>query len=157
MKTWNSHIYRIFETLLPRESASKEVDMALLLSISFPAFATHDPDLYVKTKSNIIGQLGGNWGFKRFCRDGQGCVLEPKDRKFYADGMTQKFEGLESEWPIFHAFMVIDGVFKNFDQQVEYHQSQLKRLIKYTDKVNIFFRIFRLKRMKYFDYGFGYL
>ena len=132
----------IFETLLPRESASKEVDMALLLSISFPAFATHDPDLYTKTKSNIIGQLGGNWGFKRFCRDGQGCVLEPKDRKFYADGMTQKFEGLESEWPIFHAFMVIDGVFKNFDQQVEYHQSQLKRLIKYTDKVNIYSEFF---------------
>ena len=60
--------------------------------------------------------------------------MEPKGKKFYADGMTQKFEGLESEWPIFHAFMVIDGVFKNLDEQVEYHQSQLKKLIKYTDK-----------------------
>ena len=56
----------IFETLLPRESASKEVDAALLLSISFPAFATHDPELYEKTKSNIINQLGGSWGFKRY-------------------------------------------------------------------------------------------
>ena len=55
----------IFETLLPRESASKEVDMALLLSVSFPAFATHDPELYGKTKSNIVGQLEGSWGFKR--------------------------------------------------------------------------------------------
>ena len=72
--------------------------------------------------------------FFRFCRDGHGSVLEPKGKKFYADGMTQKFEGLESEWPIFHAFMVIDGVFKNLDEQVEYHQSQLKKLIKYTDK-----------------------
>ena len=70
----------------------------------------------------------------RFCRDGNGSVLEPKGQKFYADGMTQKFEGLESEWPIFHAFMVIDGVFKNIDSQVEHHQNQLKRLIKYTDK-----------------------
>ena len=70
----------------------------------------------------------------RFCRDGYGTVLEPKGQKVYADGMTQKFEGLESEWPIFHAFMVIDGIFKNIDQQVDYHQTQLKRLIKYTDK-----------------------
>ena len=72
--------------------------------------------------------------FSRFRRDGYGTVLEPKGQKIYADGITQKFEGLESEWPIFHAFMVIDGVFKNIDQQVDYHQTQLKRLIKYTDK-----------------------
>ena len=32
----------IFETLLPRESASKSVDAALLPTVSFPAFATHD-------------------------------------------------------------------------------------------------------------------
>ena len=72
--------------------------------------------------------------FSRFRRDGYGTVLEPKGQKIYADGITQKFEGLESEWPIFHAFMVIDGVFKNIEQQVDYHQTQLKRLIKYTDK-----------------------
>ena len=40
--------------------------MALLLSVSFPAFATHDPELYGKTKSNIVGQLEGSWGFKRY-------------------------------------------------------------------------------------------
>ena len=52
----------------------------------------------------------------------------------YTEGMTQKFEGIESEWPIFHAFMIIDGVFKNQDVQVESHQRKLKQLIKYTDR-----------------------
>lgn len=120
----------IFETLLPRESASKEADAALLFSISFPAFATHDEELYKKTKGNIVSHLQGDWGFKRFSRDGFGCVLEPKDK----NGLTQKFEGVESEWPIFHAMMIIDGVFKTQDQQVDKHQRSLKRLIKYTEK-----------------------
>ena len=104
-----------------------------MASISFPAFATHDEDLYKKTKTNITTSLQGNWGFKRFSRDGFGSVLEPKDKK-YSEGLTQKFEGIESEWPIFHAFMIIDGVFKNQDSQVEIHQRKLKQLIKYTDR-----------------------
>ena len=111
----------------------QECDAALLSSISFPAFATHDEELYKKTKSNIITNLQGNWGFKRFARDGFGCVLEPKDKK-YTEGMTPKFEGIESEWPIFHAFMIIDGVFKNQDVQVETHQRKLGKVIKYTDR-----------------------
>lgn len=124
----------IFETLLPRESASKEADAALLFSISFPAFATHDGEIYAKCKANILNHLQGSWGFKRFSRDGFGCVLEPKDQHHYVNGMTQKFEGVESEWPIFHAMMIIDGVFKNLDNQVDTHQRALKRLIKYTEK-----------------------
>ena len=123
----------IFETILPRESGSKECDAALLSSITFPAFATHDEALYKKTKANIVNTLQGNWGFKRFSRDGFGCVLEPKDKKYMIEGMTQKFENVESEWPIFYAFMIIDGVFKNQDAQVEMYQAKLKRMIKYAD------------------------
>jgi phosphorylase kinase alpha/beta subunit len=33
---------QIFETLLPRESSSKNIDISLLSTISYPAFATHD-------------------------------------------------------------------------------------------------------------------
>ena len=111
----------------------------MIFSISFPAFATHDQELYEQTKSNIVNGLQGNWGFKRFSRDGFGCVLEPKDKRFYAHGMTQKFEGVESEWPIFHTFMVIDGVFKNEERQVDQHQRALKQLLKYTEKEGNFF------------------
>ena len=123
----------IFETLLPRESASKEIDAALLLSVSFPAFATHDEGLYKKTKQNILSNLTGNWGLKRFCRDGKGCPLEP-DERFYQHGMTQRFEGIESEWPIFNAFLVIDGMFKGKHDQVEKHQQAMKQLLKYSDR-----------------------
>ena len=123
----------IFETILPRESGSKECDAALIASISFPAFATHDESLYKKTKTNIINTLQGKWGFKRFGRDGFGCVLEQsKDKSLYTESI-QKFENVESEWPIFHAFMIIDGVFKNQDAQVEMHQQKLKQVIKYAD------------------------
>ena len=124
----------IFETLLPRESPSKECDAAILSSISFPAFATHDNQLYMKAKDNIVSNLQGNWGFKRFRRDGLGCVLEPENMRYYNEGVTHTFEGIESEWPIFHAFMVIDGVFKNLEHQVDKHQRALKHLIKYTDR-----------------------
>ena len=87
-----------------------------------------------QTKDMILTNLEGNWGFKRFGRDGHGCVLEPKGQTFYAKGVTKKFEGVESEWPLFHAFMVIDGIFKNLDEQVDKHQRMLKHLIKYSDK-----------------------
>ena len=53
---------RNFTTLhsaLPRESASKEVDSALLAVISFPAFAVADEKLIVKTRNEIIKKLGG--------------------------------------------------------------------------------------------------
>lgn len=124
----------IFETLLPRESASKECDAALLPIVSFPAFATHDEPLYRDTLHRVVEKLQGQWGFKRFDRDGYGCVLEPKDRQYYPEGATQKFEGVESEWPIFHTFMIIDGVFKSNDVQIENHQRWLKQLLKYTEK-----------------------
>ena len=78
----------------------------------------------------------GNWGFKRYHRDGYGCVLEDlkKNQRFYEDGATQHFEHVESEWPVFHTFMIIDGLFKNNDSQVEKHQRLLKPLLKYTEK-----------------------
>ncbi len=123
----------IFETLLPRESATKEIDVALLPSISFPFFATHDQKLYKATKERIE-TLEGSWGFKRFLRDGYGCVNEPEGSGYYPEGVTQQFAGIESEWPMFHAFMVIDGVFKNNHKQVDKHQRALKQLIKFTDR-----------------------
>ena len=57
-----------------------------------------------------------------------------KNQRFYEDGATQHFEHVESEWPVFHTFMIIDGLFKNNDSQVEKHQRLLKPLLKYTEK-----------------------
>lgn len=68
----------IFETLLPRESSSKNIDSSLLPTISWPCFASHDEFLYSTIKDRIIKKLSGNYGIKRFLRDGYGTVLEVK-------------------------------------------------------------------------------
>lgn len=60
--------------------------MALLPTISFPAFATHEDMLYNETKANIVHRLKGNYGFKRFGRDGFKTVLEDKQRRYYKSG-----------------------------------------------------------------------
>lgn len=68
----------IFEALLPRESSSKNTDACLLAAISWPFFATHDEILYTNTKLKMLRKLKGNYGIKRFLRDGYGSVLEKK-------------------------------------------------------------------------------
>ena len=72
----------IFETMLPRESSSKGVDASLLLTLSFPAFASHEDSLVEQTKQNVIGRLRGKKGFKRFSRDGFLSKVEDKTRRF---------------------------------------------------------------------------
>ncbi len=124
----------IFETLLPRESASKDVDVALLPTISFPAFSTHDSQLYNSTKSKVVSVLEGKHGFKRFARDGYGAMSEPKDSKTYPEGKIQEFDGIESEWPMFFAFMVIDGVFQRKPEQVEKYHELLKKRLAYNEQ-----------------------
>eukprot|EP00094_Tigriopus_californicus_P001874 TCALIF_01806-PB protein Name:"Similar to CG8475 Probable phosphorylase b kinase regulatory subunit beta (Drosophila melanogaster)" AED:0.09 eAED:0.09 QI:765/1/1/1/0.81/0.82/17/82/1165 len=124
----------IFETLLPRESDTKFVDAALLPTISFPGFATHDQVLYEAAKLNVVKNLAGTYGFKRFSRDGFGTVLEDPNKRFYEDGKVQEFDHVECEWPMFFAFMVIDGVFKNNNAQVDKYQDLMRKRLAYNDK-----------------------
>ncbi|XP_042207580.1 probable phosphorylase b kinase regulatory subunit beta isoform X3 [Homarus americanus] len=120
----------IFETLLPRESSSKNVDASLMCTISFPAFATHDQMLYSKTRSQVISSLEGKYGFKRFHRDGYGTVLEDKRRRFYHSAETKEFEKIECQWPLFYLYMILEGMFKNNEEQVEEYKNKLKPLVK---------------------------
>lgn len=120
----------IFETLLPRESSSKSVDSALLMTISFPAFATHEEHLYSQTKENITRYLKRDHGFIRFCRDGYKNVLEDSNRRYYEPGEIKKFDDIECEWPLFYILMIIDGVFKTNETQVEEYQKLLKTVIR---------------------------
>ena len=59
-----------YQSLLPRESGSKELDSGLLSVISFPAFAVDDPVLITTTRTAIVNKLRGKYGCKRFLRDG---------------------------------------------------------------------------------------
>ncbi|XP_055681245.1 probable phosphorylase b kinase regulatory subunit beta isoform X1 [Lutzomyia longipalpis] len=116
----------IFETMLPRESSSKGVDAALIPTLSFPAFASHEERLVDMTKKNVVTRLQGVRGFKRFSRDGYLSKIEDKSRRFYNRGEIKDFEGYECEWPLFYIYMIIDGVFKNNPAQIEEFQNELR-------------------------------
>lgn len=70
-----------FQSMLPRESNSKEIDSGLLSVISFPAFAVDDPDLIKLTRTAITSKLQGRYGCKRFLRDGHKTPKEVCDLK----------------------------------------------------------------------------
>lgn len=106
------------------------MDAALLSTISFPAFATHEEHLYNTTKKNIILNLKGKYGFKRFKRDGYRTAVEDTTERYYKKCDIMKFDGIENEWPIFYIFLIVDGVFKNLPEQITEYQELLKAHIK---------------------------
>jgi len=121
----------IFETLLPRESSSKNTDASLIGTISWPCFASHDVLLYNKTKGKVVKRLRGNYGFKRYVRDGYGCVLEGKEKnRLYQPNESQMYDGVECEWPLFVIMMIIDGVFNGLDNQVKEYEEFLLKVCK---------------------------
>ncbi|MEB3308512.1 MAG: glycoside hydrolase family 15 protein [Cyanobacteriota bacterium] len=98
---------RALHGLLPRESASKEVDAACLSVIGYPAWAVERLTLVERTRSKIRAELGGGYGYKRFRRDGHQTVVEDHTRLHYEREELAQFEHIESEWPLFWAFELI--------------------------------------------------
>ncbi|MBD2690226.1 glycoside hydrolase family 15 protein [Anabaena catenula] len=117
------------ESLLPRESGSKEVDAALLSIISYPAFAVEDVQLRERTFNKIITKLAGKYGCKRFLRDGHQTVLEDTQRLHYEPGELKQFEDIECEWPLFFTYLVLDGIFRGEQEQVKKYQQLLESLL----------------------------
>ncbi|HEY9827071.1 MAG TPA: glycoside hydrolase family 15 protein [Stenomitos sp.] len=115
-------------SLLPRESNSKEVDAALLSVIGFPAFAVEDAALVTRTRQKILDKLAGNYGCKRFLRDGHQTVLEDTTRLHYEPEELQAFEHIESEWPLFFTYLILDGLFRGDAAQVETFRQRLQPL-----------------------------
>ena len=98
---------RALESLLPRESASKEADSACLSVIGYPAWAVEDSELIERTVSRIRRDLGGAYGYKRFLRDGHQTAVEDVSRLHYEPEELMRFAGIESEWPLFLAFELV--------------------------------------------------
>lgn len=117
------------ESLLPRESLSKETDAALLSVIGFPAFAIESAPLVERTRQDIITKLAGRYGCKRFLRDGHQTVLEDTSRLHYEPWELKQFEHIECEWPLFFTYLVLDGIFRKDSEQVRYYQTALKELL----------------------------
>ncbi|MBU7587081.1 MAG: glycoside hydrolase family 15 protein [Nostoc sp. TH1S01] len=117
------------ESLLPRESASKEIDAALLSIISYPAFAVENIELRDRTFNDIINKLQGKYGCKRFLRDGHQTVLEDHQRLHYEPWELKQFEHIECEWPLFFTYLLLDGLFRNEQKQVQQYQELLESLL----------------------------
>jgi phosphorylase kinase alpha/beta subunit len=114
------------ESLLPRESASKETDAALLSIISFPAFAMEDPQIVQRTRQKILDQLEGRYGCKRFLRDGHQTAIEDHTRLHYEPWELQAFEDIESEWPLFFTYLYLDGLFRGDQEAIEKYRQLLQ-------------------------------
>lgn len=125
------------ESLLPRESSSKEVDAALLSVIGFPAFAVDDPTLCDRTRTNIVTKLQGNYGCKRFLRDGHQTVLEDTTRLHYEPLELKQFEHIECEWPLFYTYLLLDAVFRGDRDEIETYQQRLATVLVERDGLKL--------------------
>jgi phosphorylase kinase alpha/beta subunit len=125
------------ENLLPRESASKEVDAALLSIIGYPAFAVEDRRLLERTRNDIVVKLQGNYGCKRFLRDGHQTVLEDTNRLHYEPWELKQFEHIECEWPLFFTYLLLDGIFRGDRAQVQAYQERLEKIVVERDGLKL--------------------
>ncbi|CAO3620778.1 unnamed protein product [Cunninghamella echinulata] len=117
------------KSFLPRESNSKEIDGSVLSVIGFPAFAVDDPTLIERTRMEAKEKLEGKYGWKRFLRDGHQTVVEDTSRLHYNNSELKIFENVESEWPLFFTYLVLEGLFTGDHDQVEEYREKLKRCV----------------------------
>ncbi|XP_065702491.1 phosphorylase b kinase regulatory subunit alpha, skeletal muscle isoform isoform X4 [Patagioenas fasciata] len=123
------HCQSILHSMLPRASSSKEVDASVLSVISYPAFAVEDSELVEITKQEIITKLQGRYGCCRFLRDGYRTPKEDPSRSYYEPAELKLFENIECEWPLFWAYLIIDGVFSGNMEQVEEYREALEGIL----------------------------
>lgn len=116
------------ESLLPRESGSKEVDAALLSIIGYPAFAIEDATLVNRTQQKVVDKLQGNYGCKRFLRDGHQAVIEDTTRLHYEPEELQQFEHIECEWPLFFTYLYLDSLFRHDNEAVDFYRRRLEAI-----------------------------
>jgi len=117
------------ESLLPWESSSKEVDSALLSIVGYPAFAVEDTELRDRTRRRVIEQLRGNYGCKRFLRDGHQTTVEDAGRLHYESWELQQFEHIECEWPLFYVNLYLDALFRGDEPAIDDYRHRLQSVL----------------------------
>ena len=111
------------ESLLPRESISKEVDSAVLSITGFPAFAVDNQALRAKTEALICKKLEGRYGCKRFLLDGHQTAIEDHQRLHYDPHELKQFMSIECEWPLFFTYLLLNNLCAgNTEQALSYRQ-----------------------------------
>nr|CAI5842293.1 unnamed protein product [Callosobruchus analis] len=128
----------VLQSMLPRESNSKEIDSGLLSVISFPAFAVDDPVLITYTRDCIKDKLQGKYGCKRFLRDGYKTPKEDPTRLYYEPWELRMFEHIECEWPLFFCYLIVDNCFQgNKDVADDYTRQLEEIMIKTNDGLRL--------------------
>ncbi|KAG8199664.1 hypothetical protein JTE90_022117 [Oedothorax gibbosus] len=121
--------HAVLQSMLPRESNSKEVDAALLSVIGFPAFAVENPELIKLTRDTIEDKLRGRYGCRRFLRDGYKTAKEDSKRLYYEPWELKVFEDIECEWPLFFCYYIIDACFRGDRETVEEFSESLDSIL----------------------------
>ena len=116
------------EGLLPRESNSKETDAALLSIIGYPGYAVEDKKLVKRTRDKIIKKLAGRYGCKRFLLDGHQSSIEDTSRLHYEPSELRAFEHIESEWPLFFTYLLLDALMREDTEAVKKWREKLQPL-----------------------------
>lgn len=117
------------ESLLPRESVSKEVDAAVLSIIGFPAFAVEKKPLLENTASLICEKLEGRYGCKRFLLDGHQTVIEDSHRQYYDPHELKQFMAIECEWPLFFCYLLLNNLFAGDTAAASGYRKKLEDLL----------------------------
>ena len=61
------------------------------------------------TRGRVLDRLAGRYGCKRFLRDGHQTTVEDEHRLHYLAGELLKFANIESEWPLFFTYLLVDA------------------------------------------------
>ncbi len=127
----------VLAALLPRESASKEIDAALLAAVGYPAFAVDDAALRERTRAEVVAQLRGRHGLKRFLRDGHQTPLEDPARLHYEPAELARFAGIEAEWPLFEVYLALDALFRGDADAAADHRRRVAALAVEVDGLRL--------------------
>ena len=117
------------ESLLPRESISKEVDSAVLSVTGFPAFAIDDEAIRLKTEALICQKLEGRYGCKRFLLDGHQTVIENHNKLHYDPHELKQFMDIECEWPLFFTYLLLNNLCADNQVAAKEYRAKLEALL----------------------------
>lgn len=117
------------ESLLPRESISKETDSALLSITGFPAFAVDNQQLRTKTEAIICEKLQGDYGCKRFLLDGHQTAIEDSHRQYYDPHELKQFMDIECEWPLFFTYLLLNKLATGDNTSAQAYRAKLDKLL----------------------------
>ena len=134
----------VLESMLPRESNSKETDASILSIIGYPAFAVRNDHLVEDTLSTLQAKLRGKYGMKRFLRDGYQTSRENPDRLHYETWELRQFDNIECEWPLFFCYLLINYVFNGQYDKIQEISDILEGLVVDKDGIKMLPQLYKV-------------